>query len=1016
MLPRLLLSVVSLLLCSPPALAQGRRDSPPNWRTIEFETTEVTGANVTVSPDGRWLVFSILGHLFRLPVGGGAAEQLTFGPYYDTDPVFSPDGARVAFISDRDGSEGNVFVHELETGEVKQLTHDRWAGRPAWSPDGHTIAYLSFVLDLEHEYAPSAAPAVVRRTAVSGGESEVVSGPPRMISSVFYLPDGRLGWSVFEGRPAWWLWDGRDPIEGATTRIEVLSENGVVSTQRETSGIVHRLVASPTSDGIYARKLPTPRMGGFYPEEEELVFLSLGDDSERHITSVWGTNGWDWGPRFDVTADGGSLYLGKGGRLLELGLPDGSARPIAYRASVTLEILDPVVPPKADLSVPGTTALPRIVHQPIMSPAGNSILLMAAGSIWQQPLANGPAHLVYEGDGLAGGQALSADGRSLALIELNPGIRKLKVLDLDSGEPRTVDSGGNYWQLAWHPDGKRLAYVNRTTSRVVIVDLGSGEAEEILEGLEQPWLSRPRFSADGRTIFFTSGGVFHRLPLAEGADAEPILRLADLSATDSPVLPWVGDAVISPHERWVAFRRGPEIWVAQADLPPTDAQHARRLSLTGGDTFDFTPDGSAVIFAEGNEVWRQPLAPVEPERIPLRLHVKRPTPPPVLLRRVRVVDFIAGDFGPETSIFIEGGRIRWIGSENARGLPEETVILDVAGRFAIPGLFDLHVHNRGGYQAPNNLAYGVTSLRDVHTPLMWLNIFDDWADATDAPIPRSFHAGEMLYGPPEILPTEEDARATMRRDKAGGASLIKVYSTLPWSVHRAVAAEARLLGLPVAAHGTTVKEVTKGVTLGYATLEHAGVRYYDDVLQMLAEAGTRWVPTVGCDVGDWLRLKAEPERIETEKFRAFVLRSRVERELTAGDTVWKSRAYPEIYAQQTASIRAAYARGVKLQAGTDQQEHLSLPGVSLHWELEHLVQAGIPAVEVLRIATQEAAVAVGAGDDLGSLEPNKIADLVLLDANPLEDIKNTRKIWRVIKGGWVFDPEELRPTATSNED
>jgi imidazolonepropionase-like amidohydrolase len=291
---------------------------------------------------------------------------------------------------------------------------------------------------------------------------------------------------------------------------------------------------------------------------------------------------------------------------------------------------------------------------------------------------------------------------------------------------------------------------------------------------------------------------------------------------------------------------------------------------------------------------------------------------------------------------------------------------------------------------------------------MWLNAFDDWSDATDAPIPRSFHAGEMVYGPPEILLTEAEARAVVRRDKAGGASLIKAYATLPWSIHRAVAAEARLVGLPMAAHGTTVKEVTKGVTLGYASLEHAGFRYYDDVLQMLAGSGTRWVPTVGNDMSHWLRIRAEPERTENEDFRAFVSGSRVQSELAAGDTVWKARMYPEIYAQETASIGAAYARGVKLLAGTDQQEHLAFPGVSLHWELEDLAEAGIPPLEVIRIATQESAIAVGAGADLGTLEPGKFADIVLLDANPLEDIKNSLTIWRVIKGGWVFDPKKLR--------
>ncbi len=88
--------------------------------------------------------------------------------------------------------------------------------------------------------------------------------------------------------------------------------------------------------------------------------------------------------------------------------------------------------------------------------------------------------------------------------------------------------------------------------------------------------------------------------------------------------------------------------------------------------------------------------------------------------------------------------------------------------------------------------------------------------------------------------------------------------------------------------------------------------------------------------------------------------------------------------------------------------------MSLPWERENFVEASFPPLEVLRIATQEAAVAVGADDDLGTLEVGKLADIVLLDANPLEDIKNTQTIWRVIKGGWVFDPEKLRPAASVN--
>ena len=132
--PTLLCSLL-LVLAAPTAVV----------RTIEFETTEVTEADVALSPDGQWLIFTIVGHLFRLPVEGGTAEQLTFGPYYDTNPVFSPDGRRVAFVSDRDGNEGNVFVVDLSTGAITQVTQEPWAAQPTWTPDGRGIVYLRMV-------------------------------------------------------------------------------------------------------------------------------------------------------------------------------------------------------------------------------------------------------------------------------------------------------------------------------------------------------------------------------------------------------------------------------------------------------------------------------------------------------------------------------------------------------------------------------------------------------------------------------------------------------------------------------------------------------------------------------------------------------------------------------------------------------------------------------------------------------------------------------------------------------
>jgi imidazolonepropionase-like amidohydrolase len=155
-------------------------------------------------------------------------------------------------------------------------------------------------------------------------------------------------------------------------------------------------------------------------------------------------------------------------------------------------------------------------------------------------------------------------------------------------------------------------------------------------------------------------------------------------------------------------------------------------------------------------------------------------------------------------------------------------------------------------------------------------------------------------------------------------------------------------------------------------------------------------------------LREEPERLADPKARAFL-------------PVWGT-SQPGVFVavnnsvlrgdwfDQLASIRSAHSRGVKLLAGTDKVfPWRVLAGLSLHWELEHLVEAGLTPLEVLRIATRDAAEAVGAQDNLGTLDAGKLADIVLLDRNPLENIKNTQTIWRVLEDGRLFDPEKLRP-------
>ncbi len=1004
-------SLLCLLLCA----VVGRLAAA---RTIEFETTEVTAADMALSPDGQTLIFTMLGHLFRLPVEGGIAEQLTFGPYYDTDPVFSPDGTRVAFVSDRDGSEGNVFALELASGNITQVTHEPWAARPTWAPDEEAIVYLSLrrgvrgVVPTPRFSAPETVPAVVRRVRLSGGEPETLSGQPRVLGSVFHLADGRLGWTVIDLEvdldQYWWRGKVR-----ATTRIELMNSEGTVATLRTIEGYAAPVIPGPRGHGLYVRRF-RPLIPWHRRPPDKLLFVPIPEGGERMVTSLSRPRGWT--PRFAIAPDNRSLYVGAAGGLWKIAVATGTREPIEFKARVRLEVQDPISPPKLAGNLGGSVPW-RSLREPRLSPDGQRLVFGAVGYLWQQPLDGGPAQRLFEGTAFERDPAFSPDGRQLGFVRSEHGKDEIRVFDFESRQMRTLASGLSYWGLNWSPDGQRVVFVERDdpARRVVALNVNDGKEEE-LRKIAWWSFSRPHFSPDGQSIYFSDGipgnsqtGTLYRLPLKKKSEPNPVTQLKRR----------VARAMVSPDGKWVAFRTRAEILVAPLNIGPVREEHVRRLSpvppdTPGGDTFAFTPDSSAVIYSVGNRVWRHRLEGGMREEIPIRLEFRRPSPPPLLLRRVRVLDFATGGFGPETSFHIVEGRIRWIGSERGRRVPPETVIVDAGGRFAIPGLFDMHVH-RSGVQPEAFLAFGITSVRDMGAGLMMVTALADRSESTGDSLPRYFFSGDVFNA--RWIRGQDDARLYAGLWKEWGGQFIKVYTMedfppFPWPSQRAVAEQARSLSFPVVGHGTNVEEITKSVTLGYFVLEHTpSPRPYDDVLKMFAAAGTRWDPTLANYGGNTLLLRDEPERLAEAKLRAFTTRPGLLWARSGG--FWWSLEDNELRRQwerELAAIRRAHQLGVKLLVGTDAPPR----GSSLHWELEYFVQAGIEPLDVLRIATQEGAAAVGAQDDLGTLEVGKLADLVLLDANPLEDIKNTQTIWRVIKGGWLFDPDKLRPPESTS--
>lgn len=964
-------------------------------RTLEFDTNEVTQPGISAAPGGRTLVFNLLGHLFEVPVSGGAAKQLTFGPYYDSDPIVSPDGRRVAFLRDA-GDDGNLYVLELATGKVAQLTHEFQVASPLWNAAGNTIAFISALR--REEYPPGRIP------GFGGGEMGYVKTVPAMggpihrlteakaFTSLFHFPDGRLGWIIADrvpaaGRPG----TGLPPVNN--TIIEARDSQGIVSQVATLRGGTGRIAMEPGANGFY------------FVAAGNLRHYQFGDAEPRTISAFKGSPA-----AIDAAADGTALYVASDAKLLRIALPGGATQEIAWQAHVKMEVNEPAqqkwIPPAA------SEFQPRAILTPRLSPDGRTLVFMAAGALWEQPMGGGQAQKLLDESAFQLEPSFSPDGRQLAFISDKQGTRELRVLDLATHQARVLLSvPGSSWLLFPSWSGQQKIIVQKTDGiadpyQLLRVSVGGGEPNELTRTANS-WTARPHLSADGSTLYYTArlGKIANlfRLPLRQGAQPEALTNLSRHAH----------DALVSPNGKWAAFRRNTEIWIGRIEPRTLIDNDFHRFSAEGGRSFQFTPDSSAIVYSEGPHVWRKVLDGGRASEVPIHLTLHRGVAPPLVVSNVKVLDVNGGKFSGTASLLIQQGRIAWIGAESAHTIPANALRIDGGGRFAIPGLTDSHMHTAWANQqtsADAIIAYGITTVRDTGSRLDLINALKDQAETTNFPVPRYFASGDIFEGLMPLwgdafleIADKEEGREYVREWKKLGADFIKVYDSLPWNIKSAIAEEAHRQGLPLVGHGLSGEQITRSVILGFTSLEHNGPSN-DDIRKMLAASGVKVDPTLTVFMGSRIPLAGDAPAVDA-KFRNYVPEGSL-RAARPGGTI--SDAEWAAWKDTLARISREYRAGVKLLDGTDALMTGVFFGPSLHYSLQYLNTADVSTADVLRLATSWASETEGASADLGTLQPGKLGDLVLLDASPLEDIKNTLKIWRVVKAGYVFDPATMR--------
>ncbi|HTP67615.1 MAG TPA: amidohydrolase family protein [Dongiaceae bacterium] len=445
-------------------------------------------------------------------------------------------------------------------------------------------------------------------------------------------------------------------------------------------------------------------------------------------------------------------------------------------------------------------------------------------------------------------------------------------------------------------------------------------------------------------------------------------------------------------------------------------------------------------------------------------------PGDIAITHVTVIDGNGGPALADRTVLISGARISAVGAASSLALPAGAKIVDGRGKFLIPGLADMHVHLTGAgepggsreFILPLLVANGITTVRDMGGKVELLKGLREEFASGKRIGPQIFFTGPYLDGnPPSFQPSivvQNAAEATTAVDQlqSQGVDFIKVQSRLQPEAYFAIASEAKKLGIRFVGHvpdsitaaqasdaGQTSIEHLTGVLLGISdkeaelreeklkkiegeSAEDARKRNRlwlqkllgsispsrtDNLIAKFAQNRTWQVPTFPMlvhlgyvtpktDLGaDW-RLRYVPQSVQAiwrqgrrEQLEGYESEDFTERE--------------EIVRQSIAVAGKMSAAGVPIMAGTDIAAPNVFPGFSLHEDLEYMVKAGLTSMQALQAATTKPAEFLGLSTEQGTIEAGKRADLVLLDADPLADIRNTEKIRAVIVNGRLLDRREL---------
>jgi hypothetical protein len=525
---------------------------------------------------------------------------------------------------------------------------------------------------------------------------------------------------------------------------------------------------------------------------------------------------------------------------------------------------------------------------------------------------------------------------------------------------------------------------------------------------------------------------------SDGSDRQTLLKVVGANLNEAPEPPEAMDVRLSPDGHYVLALVSRELWLvpvpriggtATVDISkPGEA--LRRLTPVGADSFEWSSDGKEIEWSVGSSVFRVALDEVtlgigdsaadagklQPKRTNFDVEMARARPEgTIALRGATAITMRGDEVIPNADIVVKSNRIVAIGKHGTIAIPQEAKIVDAMGETIMPGIIDVHAHwtevrrlvlDLDAWPFLANLAYGVTTGRDPQTSTNDVFAYQDLIDAGVMTGPRAYNTGRGIFADTNFK-SEADADqfvdwyAEYYRTNTVKSYTVGNRQQRQWMVE----ACKKYKLMPTTEGALDLKlDMTHAID-GFSGNEHALpiVPLYKDVIQLFAQTKINYTPTlIVAYGGPWAENAFYDERdwYNDVKLKRFFPQS----------TLWlKTSRRPFFQAREQVYPKLAHEAGKVLAAGGNVGlgGHGQFQGIQCHWEMWAFASGGIAPKDVLRIATLDGARALGLEQDLGSLEPGKLADLIVLRKNPLTDIRNTNTLRFVMKNGELYDADTL---------